>query len=210
MRAKIGIDEVGRGCLAGPVTVCAVLITPEFSIPEELPELRDSKKMTVLQREAWYRWTRDTGEEKGVRYAVSSVSAAMVDKLNIARASSLAAWRSFEKLMELSDAGKNLQVVLDGSLFLKNKDFQNSGALEGIEIKTVVGADSKFTEVKLASVLAKVVRDNYMRKMAEEYADYGFEKHKGYGTRDHIEAIRSKGKIEGFHRSSFLKNINFC
>jgi ribonuclease HII len=210
MKIRIGIDEVGRGCLAGPVTVCAVSTNSEFSIPKGLPELRDSKKMTRLQREAWYRWIIDKGANAGVHYIVYSLSAKMVDKLNIMGAASLAAWMSLEKLLSmLGEKDENIQVVLDGSLFLKSRDFQNSDALKNITVETITGADSKFDEVKMAAVFAKVARDNYMKKMAEKYMEYGFDKNKGYGTSLHIKIIREKRPITGFHRNSFLKNIKF-
>jgi ribonuclease HII len=203
---RIGIDEVGRGCLAGPVTVSAALVPAGFREPAWLPELRDSKIMTRLQREAWCEWVKTEGFERGIIAAVSSVSPAVVDRVNIARAANLAAWRSLNKILDEGGFIK-ASVVLDGCLFLKSKTFQNAGGFPpNIEsVKTVTGADKKFKEVKIAAIMAKVARDAYMERMAERYPEFGFGRHKGYGTRFHLEAIGRLGPIEGFHRKTFLQ-----
>ena len=206
-KMRIGIDEVGRGCLAGPVTVSGCLIPAGCRFSAKLPELRDSKLMTRLQREAWYEWVKTEGQEKGIIVAVSSAMPNTVDRLNIAKAANLAAWRSLNKILNEGDLFK-VSVILDGSLFLKSKSFQNTGDFYRniSSVRTVTGADRKFKEVKLAAVMAKVTRDAYMRRMAEKYPEFGFDEHKGYGTKAHMEAIRKLGFIEGFHRQTFLKN----
>ena len=210
---RIGIDEVGRGCLAGPVTVSAALIPAGFKEPAGLPELRDSKLMTRLQREAWYDWVKNEGLSRGIAITVSSVSPRTVDRINISMAANLAAWRSINKMFLLQDGNSALPcvkagIVLDGSLYLKSRTFQKRGDFPfgPLHARTITGADRKFREVKLAAIVAKVTRDAYMRRMAERYPEYGFEAHKGYGTRLHLEAIRREGIIEGFHRKTFLGN----
>ena len=204
---KIGVDEVGRGCLAGPVTVCAVLLTERFKAPKGLPELRDSKKMTPLQREAWYKWIRKSGSEAGIYYAISSVSPKIVDRVNIACAANLAAWRSFRKLSGMI-GDSAVEVVLDGGLYLKSRVFQRAGSAGSkAAVRTVVRADRSFTEVKIAAVMAKVTRDARMVGFGQKYPDYGFSAHKGYGTRAHMEAIRKNGVIDGFHRETFISGI---
>ncbi|MDD5099082.1 MAG: ribonuclease HII [Candidatus Colwellbacteria bacterium] len=209
MKIRIGIDEVGRGCLAGPVTVCAVLMTENFRKPKCLPELRDSKKMTALQRETWYRWMIKEGREEGIFFSISSVSPKVVDRINIARAANLAAWRSLQKTMALIGAkkGSSVEITLDGGLYVKSRSFQKRISNGKSAIKTVIRADRKFKEVKMASVAAKVSRDAKMVKIAKVYPEYGFDLHKGYGTKVHIKAIKEKGEIDGFHRKSFLSGL---
>ena len=220
---RIGIDEVGRGCLAGPVTVSAVFIPAGFKEPAGLPDLRDSKLMTRLQREAWYEWVKKEGAEKGIAIAVSSVMPRSVDRVNISMAANLAAWRSVNKLLYLQagtgvsrfeacpscQSFAEVEIILDGSLYLKSRTFQKKGDFPfgPLTVKTVIGADRKFKEVKLAAIMAKVTRDAYMGRMAEKYPEFGFERHKGYGTKLHFEAIKKRGTIEGFHRKTFLKSL---
>ena len=203
----IGIDEVCRGCLAGPVTVGAALIPKTFRKPVTLPELRDSKKMTRLAREAWYEWIRNKGERAGVFVVVSSVMPKTVDRLNISRAANLAAWRSFQKINNRQEKiALGARVTLDGGLFLKNRLFQERENFP-FRVETIIGADERFKEVQIASVVAKVLRDSYMRRIAKKYPDFGFETNKGYGTKFHLKAIKRSGPIEEFHRKAFIKKI---
>ena len=201
---EIGIDEVGRGCLAGSVVVAAVLIESNFKPPKHLPELRDSKKMTAAQREEWVEWA-----ENGVsNFSVSTINTKTIEELNISGAANLGAWKSLGEI--LNDClNIEVSVVLDGGLFIKDKKFQEEFAKqEKIKsIKTIVGADKKFNSVKLASVIAKVLRDDDMRYLAIKHPEYGFDKHKGYGTQNHKEAIKKNGLIEGVHRTKFCKGI---
>ncbi|MDD4930953.1 MAG: ribonuclease HII [Candidatus Colwellbacteria bacterium] len=211
-KMNLGIDEAGRGCLAGPVVVGAVAIPQGFKIPNGLPELRDSKKMTSLQRNEWYEWLVKEGSEKGILFSVHAVSPIKLDRINIAQAANLAAWRGFKQISEEIEALdiKRIMVVLDGGLFLKNRRFQKKafpGSHSETEVRTVIRADSKFTEVMMAATLAKVTRDRKMIRLARKYPEYGFDIHKGYGTRRHIEAIREYGPIEGFHRKTFISRI---
>ena len=201
----IGIDEVGRGCIAGPVTVAVALMPKDFKAPITLPELRDSKKMTRTQREAWYKWIISEGERAGVFVSVSSVTPKTVDRINITKSANLAAWRSLNKMANrCKNIAPGTNVILDGGLFLKNRRFQEKGNFP-FKAKTIIGADGKFKEVQIASVVAKVLRDNYMRRMAKKYPNFGFESHKGYGTNFHFVALRHNGAIKGFHRRTFIK-----
>ena len=202
IKNKVGIDEAGRGCLAGPVVVAAVLIPNDFKKPAGLPQLRDSKRMTSLQREEWQRWIKEKGECFGVYVVISFVMPTTIDKINITKAANLAAWRSLKKLLALQ---KNVvtKTILDGGLFLKNRTFQES---KNAFVKTIIKADTKFVEVQLAAISAKTARDDYMRRLAIKYPDFGFDAHKGYGTKNHIKVIKKRGLIEGFHRRTFLTN----
>ena len=201
---EIGIDEVGRGCLAGPVFVAAVLIADDFKPPKHLPELKDSKETSPSNRKIWAEWI-GTG---ALGFAVSSVDTKTIEELNISGAANLGAWQSLSEILR-DCPNIEIDVVLDGGLFIKSKKFQEEFSKEKniTSIKTVVGADNKFNSVKLASVLAKVLRDEHMQLLSIDYPEFGFEKHKGYGTKQHKEAIKKNGLIEGIHRTKFCEDI---
>jgi len=201
IKIRVGLDESGRGCLAGPVVVAAALIPSDFKKPASLPQLKDSKTMTRLQREKWQKWIKEKGKYFGVYITVSFIMPATIDKTNITKAANLAAWRSLQKLLALQKY-TIAQIILDGGLFLKSRTFQES---KDLSIKTIIKADTKFVEVQLAAISAKTARDDYMRRIATKYPGFGFEIHKGYGTKNHIKIIKKRGSIEGFHRQTFLK-----
>lgn len=193
-RYVIGIDEAGRGPLAGPVSVAAVCIKEESytRIIREFKEVRDSKQLSASQREEWFLKIQESNGR--MFYAVSLVGNRTIDKRGIVKAIGLALSRSLQKL---SVDPNRAMVLLDGSL-KASSIFKNQ--------KTIIGGDSKVKIISLASVVAKVHRDRHMKKKAKEYPQYGFEVHKGYGTRVHIEAIKKHGLSE-MHRRSFLKNL---
>ncbi len=206
IKNKIGIDEAGRGCLAGPVVVAAVLIPNDFKKPVSLPQLRDSKIMTSLQRERWQKWIKERGKYFGIYVAVSAVMPATIDKINITKAANLAAWRSLQKLLALQDYTV-AQIILDGGLFLKNQTFQkkiNKRRSRDLFAETIIKADTKFIEVQLAAISAKTARDDYMKRIAIKYPGFGLEAHKGYGTKSHMKAIKKRGLIKNLHRRTFL------
>ncbi len=178
-----GVDEAGRGPLAGPVTAAAVVL-PEDAV---IDGLNDSKKLSEKRREELFDVIRD----KALAYAVYSVDEKRIDEINILQA-------TFEAMRGAVGA---LDVIPDLVLVDGNR-------LPGLELpcETVVKGDSKSMSIAAASILAKVTRDRYMRRMAEIYPGYGFEKHKGYGTKAHYEAIERLG-ICDIHRRTFLKNI---
>ena len=207
IKIRVGIDEAGRGCLAGPVVVAAALIPNDFKKPAGLPQLKDSKIMTRLQREEWQKWIKERGRYFGIYVAVSAVMPATIDKINITKAANLAAWRSWQKLLALQKY-TTAQIILDGGLFLKNQTFQkliNKHQSKDLFVKTIIKADTKFVEVQLAAISAKTARDDYMRRIATKYPGFGFDAHKGYGTKSHMKAIKKRGLIEGFYRRTFLK-----
>ncbi len=204
IKTIIGIDEAGRGCLAGPVVVGAALIKEGFKKPAGLPVLKDSKKMSPLQRRAWYDWVNKEGKSKGIIIAVSSVNPQMIDKINISQASNLAAERCLKKLLKTNKQIK-AEIILDGGLFVRSKVWQEQYLSPQIKsIKTIISADNQFTAVKIAAIMAKVKRDNFMNKVSLKYKNFGFEKHKGYGTTEHIKAIKNMGAIHNFHRKTFI------
>ena len=199
MRYIIGIDEVGRGCLAGPVVVAAVLLQSGWKPGEKL---KDSKKLTALRREKWFRNVKDGG----IPYAISRVSPAVIDRINISKAANRGAARSLDKLItRFGVLNRGVKVYLDGGLYIGGKKAQE---LQGWDAKTVIKGDEKINAVKLASIMAKVTRDRYMVKLDKVDPRYGFAAHKGYGTRRHRALIRKYGPSAS-HRLTFLsKTIN--
>ena len=204
---EIGIDEVGRGALAGPVVVAAAMLAcrPTQIITElrrrqlGLVALKDSKKLSAKQRELWYEHL--SGHPK-ISLAVARVYPREIEKRNISQAANLAAHRAFKKLSKNGSAAR-ASVFLDGGLYLSNKRWQAANVRNA---KTIVKADEKIPAVSIASIIAKVHRDRFMSKLARQYPAYGFEVHKGYGTRRHQAALKRSGPCEA-HRKSFLKVV---
>ncbi|MBM3281464.1 MAG: ribonuclease HII [Candidatus Harrisonbacteria bacterium] len=182
----IGIDEVGRGCLAGPVTVGAVRVPVSLCLPKEI---RDSKLMPRPEREWWWEWIEEQKQAGILRAEAVSLSVAIIEKINILQAARLGANFAYMAVREKGD-----RVVLDGGLFLVDKN---------VDQETMIKADQKVSAVMLAAVYAKVMRDRVMAGLAEKYQGYGWERNAGYGTREHREAIQKLGVTE-WHRKSFL------
>ena len=178
-----GVDEAGRGPLAGPVCAAAVILPKGL----EIPGLNDSKKLTDKRR----RELMPVIKEQALAYGIAFVSHTEIDEINILQATFLAMERALAELK----IKPNLALI-DGN---RQKDF-------GINVETVVKGDSRSANIAAASVLAKVTRDDYMEAMAQEYPGYGFEIHKGYGTKAHYEALRNLGPCP-IHRMSFLKKF---
>ena len=178
-----GVDEAGRGPLAGPVCAAAVIL-PEGEI---ILGLNDSKKLTDKKRRELFPIIK----EKAVAYGIAFASEAEIDEHNILQATFLAMKRAIAQL-----DGKADFALIDGN---RETDF-------GVPCLTVVKGDSRSANIAAASVLAKVTRDLYMEELAEKYPDYGFEIHKGYGTKAHYAALTEHGMCEA-HRRSFLKKF---
>lgn len=178
-----GVDEAGRGPLAGPVCAAAVILPANL----EIPGLDDSKKLTDKRRRELF----PVIQEQAVAYAVVMVDHKKIDEINILQATLLAMEQSISQLSVKPDLA-----LIDGN---REKDF-------GVPCRTVVHGDSLSASIAAASVLAKVTRDDYMLQMAQEYPQYGFEIHKGYGTKAHYAALREYGHSP-IHRMSFLKKF---
>ena len=178
-----GVDEAGRGPLAGPVCAAAVIL-PEHL---EIPGLTDSKKLTDKKRRELFPIIK----EQAIAYGIGLASEQEIDEINILQATFLAMQRALDKLTVKPDLA-----LIDGN---REKDF-------GVSVKTVVKGDSLSMNIAAASILAKVTRDDLMVQLAEEYPQYGFEIHKGYGTKAHYAALRSHG-ASPIHRMSFLKKF---
>ena len=179
-----GVDEAGRGPLAGPVCAAAVILPTDL----EIEGLNDSKKLTEKKREALY----DIIIEKALAYGITLVSEKVIDEINILQATFLAMKGAVEA-MELTPD----YVLIDGN---REPD------LGQLAVKTIVKGDSRSANIAAASILAKVTRDRYMMEMDREYPQYGFAVHKGYGTKKHYEALTEHGHCP-IHRLSFLKKF---
>ena len=178
-----GVDEAGRGPLAGPVCAAAVILPRDL----EIPGLTDSKKLTDKKRRELFPIIK----EQAIAYGIGFASEQEIDEINILQATFLAMQRAIDQL-----EGKADLALIDGN---RQKDF-------GLPAVTVVKGDSLSASIAAASVLAKVTRDDLMLEMAKEYPQYGFEIHKGYGTKAHYDAIHAHGTCP-IHRRSFLKKF---
>jgi ribonuclease HII len=191
MRWIIGIDEAGRGPLAGPVSAAAVLIPKSIRLTKE--KLRDSKLLSKKQREEWFEYIRTHPQ---ILYTVSRVYPATIDKMNIARATDLAATRAIQKLLEKANKkAKATTIYLDAGIKIPHPN-----------TKTLIRGDERIKAIKLASIVAKVTRDRYIERKHKEYPDYDLKNHKGYGTKTHTNAIKKHGPCP-IHRLTFLQNI---
>ena len=178
-----GVDEAGRGPLAGPVCAAAVILPPDL----EIPGLTDSKKLSDKRRRELF----PVIMEQAISYGIGLATHEEIDQINILQATFLAMQRAIDQLQVKPDLA-----LIDGN---REKDF-------GLPVKTVVKGDSLSANIAAASVLAKVTRDDLMVALAEEYPQYGFEIHKGYGTKAHYEALR-EFDASPVHRKSFLKKF---
>ena len=178
-----GVDEAGRGPLAGPVCAAAVILPADI----EIPGLNDSKKLTDKKRRELFPIIC----EKAIAYGIAFADHSEIDEINILQATYLAMERAIGQLNIKPDFA-----LIDGN---RAKDF-------GVPLETVVGGDGRSASIAAASVLAKVTRDDYMLKMAEDYPQYGFDIHKGYGTKAHYAALAENGPCP-IHRMTFLKKL---
>lgn len=179
-----GVDEAGRGPLAGPVCAAAVILPRGI----EIEALNDSKKLSEKKRELLY----DEICEKAISFGIAFATVGEIEEINILNASMLAMNRAIAQL-----APRPELALIDG----------NRNSTIEIRSQCVIKGDAKCADIAAASILAKVTRDRYMLKMAEKYPEYHFEQHKGYGTKLHYEALREYGPCE-IHRPSFLRKMH--
>ncbi|WP_407724313.1 ribonuclease HII [Ruminococcus sp. JL13D9] len=182
-KAVCGVDEAGRGPLAGPVCAAAVIL-PENTIIEGV---NDSKKLSEKKREALF----DVIKEQALSYSIAFASVEEIEEMNILNATMLAMKRAVEELDVKAD-----YAMIDGNR-LPNLD---------IDSEFIIKGDAKSMSIACASILAKVSRDRLLYKYAEEFPEYSFDKHKGYGTKVHVEALKKYGPCK-YHRLSFLTKI---
>lgn len=201
----IGIDEVGRGALAGPVTVAALALPNKFKTKnlKLKAKLKDSKKLTPEQREVWF----DFIKQQKIPCAIADVSPKIIDKINISNAANTAATKAFQKLLNnnavaslFSKRKTIINVFLDGGLYLNKKIPVAIGYT--LNPKTIIRGDEKIPAISLASIVAKITRDRYMKKLHKKYPRYDFVHNVGYGVKKHIKAIKKFGHSP-VHRKSF-------
>jgi len=192
----VGVDEVGRGPLAGPVAVGAVAINSAIyglRLKKEFKGIRDSKKLSEKQREEWFKKIKIVEKRGDIKLTVSMTSPSIIDKKGIVFSIQNALNNS---LLKLNISPERLQIFLDGGL-KAGKEYKNQ--------KTIIHGDDLVQIISIASVVAKVTRDRLMRRYAKKFPRYGFESHKGYGTKAHYLAIKKYGTTK-IHRQSFLKS----
>jgi ribonuclease HII len=196
MKMIVGVDEAGRGPIAGPVSIGVCVVLGGFRIPKSVSgvPLRDSKKLSERGRGIWFAKIKEWQKDGKLDFHVSLVSEKIIDKKGIVFAINSGISKSFKKLKIANSSN----IFLDGGLRVP---------IEFKKQKTIIKGDEKIAVISLASICAKVTRDFYMKKLAKKYPEYGFEIHKGYGTRAHYASIKKHGKSE-VHRKSFLKNID--
>jgi len=187
--SEVGIDEVGRGAIFGPVFSAVVVLNKKNKLILKQIGVTDSKKLTPKKRKLLMPKILFLSSD----YGIGQSSAREIDKLGIRVATELSMLRALKKLKE-----KPSELIIDGPLLLR--------PWKGIQ-KNIVSGDSKFTAIASASIIAKVSRDNLMERLEEKYSGYFIFKNKGYGTREHFSHIKENG-ITNLHRKSFLKKSN--
>lgn len=194
----VGIDEVGRGPIAGPVGVGAFLIkaVDQSKIRRIFKGVKESKQLTASKREFWKAKIDEMTELGLCKYKVTMVSASIIDQKGISFAINKALQSSLKFVTDTLPPGE-VKVLLDGGL---------KAPAEFINQKTIIKGDEKEILIALASIAAKVVRDRYMTKISKKYPGYSLDVHKGYGTRAHMIAIKKLG-ITTEHRSTYMKSI---
>jgi ribonuclease HII len=199
----IGIDEVGRGPIAGPVAVCAFMIKDDSFLIDQsaisptcgqkLPKLRDSKKLSKKQREEWFAYLKKQKEEGKCDYSVSFVSSENIDKFGINKCIQKALNQSLEKVTS-PEVLSSFKIFLDGGLH---------APFEYVNQETVIRGDELHAVISMASIMAKVSRDRIMTNYAKTYPEYGFENHSGYGTKAHYDAVKTHGQTP-IHRKTYI------
>lgn len=182
-----GLDEAGRGPLAGPVVAAAVIVNPYSKY--KIGKIKDSKKLSEKQREIFYKEL--TGHSE-IKWAVGIVSEKIIDKINILEATKLAMAKALKEVKGDADF-----LILDGNFTLRFPQDKKS-----IQQKSIIEADNKVFSCAAAGIIAKVTRDRIMQEYHKKYPDYGFNKHKGYGTKFHMKQIKELGPSK-IHRKTF-------
>jgi len=199
MKCLIGVDEAGRGPLAGPVAVGVVMVSEGFDVAKEFPGVADSKKLSEKKREEIFKILEERAAKGEIAFRVEFESAKVIDEKGIVPAVRMALDRGVHALTLGTDERRtksnisNTHVLLDGALRAPSEYSQ----------ETIIRGDATVPLISLASIAAKVLRDRLMVKLAEKYPAYGFEKHKGYGTSYHYEMLKKCGP-SAIHRRSYL------
>lgn len=198
MNYVIGIDEVGRGPVAGPIVVCACAVREDFIIEDLFPKklLKDSKKLSEKKREEIFDKINLLSGQKIIVYGIGQATSSEIDEFGLSYCIKKCIQSAIDELHK-KNIKLDSKMFLDGSLFADTKY---------INQETVIKGDEKIGQIALASIIAKVYRDKIMKEVGEKFPQYGFENHVGYGTKAHFESIKKFGVTE-IHRKSFLKKI---
>lgn len=192
-RLLIGVDEAGRGPLAGPVAVGVVAVPKGYNIRKAFPGVADSKKLTSSAREKLYELLLEKAKKGEVQFCVRFSTAATIDKHGLTRAVRSAVWGG---VRALAPEPAGVRVLLDGLLKAPPQYVQ----------QTIIRGDQSEPVISLASIAAKVKRDRLMKRLAKQYPEYGFDQHKGYGTPEHYARLRKHG-LSNLHRRSFCRDM---
>lgn len=203
MKNVIGIDEVGRGPLAGPVTVCAVYLADEILSKKKILGgiIRDSKMIKKDNRIKIFETIRKNSKlNNDLVYAVSSRSAKHIDKNGINSSIKACMYSCLKSLKKKGVNVNSVNIKLDGGLYL-DKSFKKQ--------KTYVKGDENHASIAISSIIAKVYRDKFMERVSKNHPEYFWDKNSGYGTREHLKFIKENG-INEYHRKSYLKSVLAC
>lgn len=200
MKCVIGIDEVGRGPLAGPVTVCAVYLANENTTKKLIFDktIRDSKMIKKANRINIFKTIRKNSKlNKQIIYSISSRSAEYIDKNGINNSINACMYSCLKSLEKKGVNVTDVTIKLDGGLYL-DKSYKKQ--------RTFIKGDENHTSIAISSIIAKIYRDNYMEKLSKKYPGYFWDRNSGYGTKEHLKSIKEKG-INKYHRKSYLKSF---
>lgn len=186
----IGVDEAGRGPLAGPVAVGLVMVAKGFDVAKEFPGVRDSKQLSEKKREEIFKQVRSRAKSGEIQFCVRFGGHQMIDKRGMSRVVKHAIARGCRAL---APRPEQVRVYLDGLLYAPTEYVQ----------ETIIHGDDIVPLISLASIVAKVARDRLMRRFARHFPQYGFEIHKGYGTKAHYAALKRHG-LSVIHRRSYI------
>jgi len=216
----VGIDEVGRGPIAGPVAVCAFVIKDDLLLvnqkEKKLPKLKDSKKLSKKQREVWFEYLKVAKTEGFCDYCVSFVSSENIDKFGITKCIQKALNKSLNKVA--TQGFQNFPRFTQSTGAYTDENFESPASLASFQIfldgglkapkefvnqETIIKGDELHPVISCASIMAKVMRDRVMMNFSKEYPEYGFDSHVGYGTKAHYNAIKKHGQTP-IHRKTFI------
>ena len=205
----IGVDEMGRGPLAGALYVCACGTFDLKTLPKPTKTLliRDSKKLSEKQRDEWWGVLNKKRKDGELFIEYSAITPKIIDSKGISYSTRHGATESVIKVLKKAGISSGvITISLDGSLYVDILDLEKRFPRCVFHTKTIVKGDETVKIISFASIYGKVMRDRYIVKLDKKYPHYGFKKHKGYGTKEHIHAIKKYG-ISKIHRELFLKNI---
>lgn len=194
MQYIVGIDEAGRGPLAGPVSVGAVAVPINGDLMSLFDGVDDSKKLSAKKREYFFELLKEEAQKNDIHFFAAFSSAEYIDSYGIVPAIQRAL---NESLKHVVPSPESASIFLDGSLHAPKCYLKQ---------ETIIGGDGSIPVISLASVVAKVSRDAYMVRMSKKFPQYGFEKHKGYGTKMHADMLKEHG-MSSIHRRTFLRNF---